>query len=67
MQRLRVQSLPHMSKTAIFLCMVTMTVAQQGCIAAAWVAAVGADSMQASDVRFQPFEAYLRVIESLIA
>jgi hypothetical protein len=30
---------------------------QQGCVVAAWVAAVGADSMRAGDVRFEPFEA----------
>jgi hypothetical protein len=29
---------------------------QQGCLAGAWVAAVGADSMRASDVKFQAFE-----------
>jgi hypothetical protein len=31
-------------------------VLNQGCFAAAWVAAVGADSLRAGDVRFQPFE-----------
>lgn len=29
----------------------------QGCVAAAWLAAVGVDSMGAGDVRFEPFEA----------
>jgi hypothetical protein len=33
------------------------TLFQQGCFTAAWIAAVGADSMGAGDVRFQPFEA----------
>ena len=35
---------------------IAMAVLNQGCFAAAWVAAVGADSMRAGDVRFQPFE-----------
>jgi hypothetical protein len=29
---------------------------QQGCLAAAWVVAVGADSMRTSDITFRPFE-----------
>jgi hypothetical protein len=35
---------------------VSVTFLQQGCLLGAWVAAVGADSMRASDVKFQPFE-----------
>jgi hypothetical protein len=35
---------------------IAVAVLQQGCFAVAWVAAVGADSMRAGDVRFQPFE-----------
>lgn len=41
----------------ILACLVAVAVVQQGCLAAAWVAAVGTDSMRAGDVRFQPFEA----------
>jgi hypothetical protein len=35
---------------------IAVAVLQQGCFAVAWMAAVGADSMRAGDVRFQPFE-----------
>jgi hypothetical protein len=45
-----------MSRIAIVF-LLAMSLVQQGCFAAAWVAAVGADSMGAGDVRFQPFEA----------
>jgi hypothetical protein len=38
-------------------CLVAVVMMQQGCLAAAWVAAVGTDSIRAGDVRFQPFEA----------
>lgn len=37
---------------AILACSVLL----QGCLAAAWVAAVGADSLRTSDVSFRPFE-----------
>jgi hypothetical protein len=57
MRPFQINNLAGISKAAVFLCLLTMTAAQQGCLAAAWVAAVGADSMQASDVRFRPFEA----------
>ena len=33
-----------------------MTLLQQGCLAAAWIAAVGTDSMRAGDVEFEAFE-----------
>ena len=44
------------SQLVVLLLIVAMTVLQQGCLAAAWIAAVGADSMRTGDVRFQPFE-----------
>jgi hypothetical protein len=37
--------------------LIAVAVLDQGCVAAAWVAAVCADSMRAGDIRFQPFEA----------
>lgn len=40
----------------VFTCLLAVAAFQQGCLAAAWVAAVGADSMRAGDVQFQPFE-----------
>jgi hypothetical protein len=45
-----------MNRIAIVF-LLAISLIQQGCFAAAWVAAVGADSMGAGDVRFQPFEA----------
>ena len=39
------------------LFLIAVSVLQYGCLAAAWVAAVGADSMRTGDVRFHPFEA----------
>lgn len=39
------------------LFLIAVSVLQHGCLAAAWVAAVGADSMRTGDVRFHPFEA----------
>jgi hypothetical protein len=38
------------------ICLITVGALQQGCLAAAWVAAVSADSMRAGDVHFHPFE-----------
>jgi hypothetical protein len=57
MRRLRINTFPELSRAAIFVFILTMIAAQQGCLAAAWVAAVGTDSMRAGDVQFQPFEA----------
>ena len=37
---------------AILACSVLL----QGCLAAAWVAAVGVDSLRTSDITFRPFE-----------
>ena len=42
--------------TILGVLILSVTFLQQGCLAAAWVAAVGADSMRASDVKFQAFE-----------
>src|SRR6476646_504523 len=42
--------------TALGVLILSVTFLQQGCLAAAWVAAVGADSMRSSDVKFQAFE-----------
>ena len=42
--------------TALGVLILSATFVQQGCLAGAWVAAVGADSMRASDVKFQTFE-----------
>ncbi|HEX5549816.1 MAG TPA: hypothetical protein VFX36_03225 [Nitrospira sp.] len=42
--------------TALGVLILSVTFLQQGCVAGAWVAAVGADSMRASDVKFQAFE-----------
>jgi len=44
------------SQVVVLVLIIAMTVLQQGCLAAAWVAAVSADSMRTGDVRFQPFE-----------
>ena len=43
-------------RAIVLACLFGIAVFQQGCLAAAWVAAVGADSMRAGDVQFQPFE-----------
>ena len=43
-------------KVAIVVYLIAMAVLQQGCLAAAWLAAVGTDSMRTGDVRFEPFE-----------
>jgi len=56
MRCLWIKTLEDTSKIAVVTCILAMTAAQQGCLAAAWVAAVGADSMRAGDVRFEPFE-----------
>jgi len=42
--------------TILGVLILAVTFLQQGCLAGAWVAAVGADSMRASDVKFQAFE-----------
>lgn len=42
--------------TALGLLILSVTFLQQGCLVGAWIAAVGTDSMRASDVKFQPFE-----------
>ena len=47
----------YLSSPLIVVLIMLMAAVQQGCLAAAWVAAVGADSMRSGDVRFQPFEA----------
>ena len=44
------------SQLVILLLIIAMTVLQQGCLAAAWIAAVGATPYETGDVRFQPFE-----------
>lgn len=44
------------TKAIVAMVMIAISVLQQGCLAAAWVAAVGADSMRAGDVRFHAFE-----------
>ncbi len=43
-------------KTALTSCLLALSCLQQGCLAAAWVAAVGADSLRTSDIEFSPFE-----------
>jgi hypothetical protein len=43
-------------KAALLVLVIATTVVQQGCIAAAWVAAVCTDSLRSGDVEFQPFE-----------
>jgi hypothetical protein len=43
-------------KTVLVISLLVLTVSLQGCLAAAWVAAVSADSLQTSDVTFEPFE-----------
>jgi hypothetical protein len=43
-------------RASVLLCLIAVSVPQHGCLAAAWVAAVGADSMRTGDVRFHPFE-----------
>src|SRR6185295_8098819 len=42
--------------TALGVLILSVTFLQQGCLAGAWIAAVGSDSMRASDVKFQAFE-----------
>ena len=37
-------------------CLLALGLLQQGCLAAAWVVAVGADSMRTGDITFRPFE-----------
>ena len=44
-------------KTSVLAGVLAMGLLQHGCLAAAWVAAVGADSMRTSHVTFAPFEA----------
>jgi hypothetical protein len=44
-------------KTGLLVVLLAVAFLEQGCVAAAWVAAVCTDSMRASDVRFEPFEA----------
>ena len=56
MKRIHESAFRDGSKTFLLMSIIAMTVPQQGCLAAAWVAAVGADSMRAGDVRFEPFE-----------
>jgi len=41
---------------ALGVLILSVTFLQQGCLAGAWIAAVGSDSMRASDVKFQAFE-----------
>ena len=53
----RSKTVPPCRQVGMLAGLVAMAVVQQGCLAAAWVAAVGTDSMRAGDVRFQPFEA----------
>jgi hypothetical protein len=47
----------HYFGNSAVVVLVMAMVLQQGCLAAAWVAAVSVDSMRTSDVRFEPFEA----------
>ena len=44
------------SHVVVFMLIFVLSALQQGCLAAAWLAAVGADSMRTADVRFEPFE-----------
>jgi hypothetical protein len=46
----------YLTKSALTFCLLVVCCLQQGCLAAAWVAAVGADSLRASDIEFRPFE-----------
>jgi hypothetical protein len=43
-------------KTVVAVFILAAAVLHQGCLAAAWVVAVTADSLRAGDVQFQPFE-----------
>jgi len=43
-------------KAGVLCCLMALGLFQQGCLAAAWVVAVGADSMRTSDITFRPFE-----------
>ena len=43
-------------RAGVLCCFMALGLLQQGCLAAAWVVAVGADSMRTSDVTFWPFE-----------
>ena len=48
---------PRSHKTIVLAGVLTVGLLQQGCLAAAWVAVVGADSMRTSHITFAPFEA----------
>ena len=56
MKRIHESPVRDGSRALLLMSIIAMTVPQQGCVAVAWVAAIGADSMRASDVRFEPFE-----------
>jgi hypothetical protein len=43
-------------RAGVLCCLLALGLLQQGCLAAAWVVAVGADSMRTSDITFRPFE-----------
>ncbi|HKY70534.1 MAG TPA: hypothetical protein VJL88_01320 [Nitrospira sp.] len=43
-------------KAVVAMFILSIALFHQGCLAAAWVVAVTADSMRAGDVQFQPFE-----------
>ena len=49
---------PHQGRGSLILLgsVLTVSLSLQGCLAAAWVIAVGADSLRSSDVTFWPFE-----------
>jgi hypothetical protein len=57
MHALRKHAFHSYGNAAVLMSILVTTAVQQGCLAAAWVAAVGTDSLRAGDVRFQPFEA----------
>lgn len=49
-------NLPSAMRTGAFIALLACSGLLQGCLAVAWVAAVGVDSLRSSDITFWPFE-----------
>jgi hypothetical protein len=52
----RTMNISRWGRAGVLCCLLALGILQQGCLAAAWVVAVGADSMRTSDITFRPFE-----------
>jgi hypothetical protein len=56
MHESQTMNLSSWGRAGVLCCLLALGLLQQGCLAAAWVVAVGADSMRTSDITFRPFE-----------